>query len=318
MNILYYTYNQLVKGLRVFKNTFTCNNCSSYEIFEYNGEFICRKCGAVQEKTFAPIIWIENRQTYKNTIPVGTEPSYHGIRYIKYNKNYKSYPKKHLKMLYQVCEQLNLSNSVVNEAKRILERLVRTNKRKRIHLLVLAAVYAASKNFDLGLSLKNIIYALNELGFYVRKRKLKIIYEVLRGLEYNSKIPSIEKLIVNILNRLIIDEEIGERVEEFYNSPREYAEILFNTSLSILMDSRDEWKRGKNPRTIATCLVYLSELLISLQQKRKCLLSQRLLSEISGVSEYTIRERVIEYYKMHDAFHLSLRGRRSRCDIINP
>jgi transcription initiation factor TFIIIB Brf1 subunit/transcription initiation factor TFIIB len=65
---------------------------------------------------------------------------------------------------------------------------------------------------------------------------------------------------------------------------------LFLTSSDILRKISNADRGGRSPYAFAVSTVYAAEKLLAKSERRKSVITQKLLAEITGVAEYTIRE----------------------------
>ncbi len=284
--------------------TLRCDNCGSERVRLIDGEYICIDCGTVLGIQYIPVFHDDNNIERSRFIVYRISRSKH--------RRSKSTILTYQHMIDMICQGLNIPDKIRIDARRILASMLKKRKgRVRRTYMTFAAIYLAILKHSYPLDIKDILKVLGKLGYNLGRRKLIYILEEAKnlGLRY-KKVTTIEQELMTIIHRLIIHKEVLEKIRKIYSDVFVYQTKLFNQALDTYRTADKRWIVGKGKRTIAACLVYIAELILSLNEKRRTFFSQRILSQITNLSEYTIRERVIDYYKIHDATNLSIRKRK--------
>lgn len=283
--------------------TLKCKYCGSEDIIYSEGEYICTKCGTVLSSCQISQDYFKFQNDYSR--------GYYKIRYTY--GIYKKISSYYINMIEMISEKLGIPGIVKKETENIIRTLLRSNLQSSRRVTTVAvALYLAALRCNFSLCFKDIISAFEELGFYIGKRKLISVLETAKRLGVKFKKRDIENELIFILNKLFSLENVLRKIRKYNLDLYKYKSDLFNQALTLYKNIDKKWLIGKGIRTTAASLIYIAELFLSFNNKRPMVFSQRIISEISGISEYTIRERVIDYYEIHNARDISLRGRRKR------
>lgn len=173
-----------------------------------------------------------------------------------------------LNELIKVKEKLALAESIVENAaylyrKAMEKRLVRG---RSVHGIMGACIYAACRNTDTPRTLDDIASSLN-----IRRKDVAKYYRVIHN-ELNLQMPVSDP--INSISRIASATNLSEKTKRM--------------ALDIIVKAKDHGMvAGKDPVGIAAAAVYLSSLYLG----DNC--TQKNISDASGISQVTIRQRLI-------------------------
>lgn len=306
-----------------------CKECGGRLIVSDYGELVCSECGLVHEKIYLqPLFEIEPLSDFSAVEKLYVNPDGKPLRkedlgstFIHINGKLKDnrgkeinkqrffrlkrvntiYVKKHdrsidaVMTLLRVCSLLNIPKSVYERAGYICNKILSGKRRVgTTYQLAAASLIIASREHKYPLTLKDVIRIFRELGHKVSAKSImRITSEILNELsiktiaiepkDYMTRIMNILKSNIEINRRVIYF--TGRRVEEYYNR-------LMNYSLSIYERIDEKFRIGKNPYLLAVSIVYIADKLVCKELNCQPILSQKLVSEVLGSTQYTLRQHM--------------------------
>lgn len=198
----------------------------------------------------------------------------------------------------QLSRDVAVNEDIKEKAAQIGLRLIE-NVRKRISIYLIAAyaLLLASREEEKPISLDDLKGALrifeteNRMRRFIRVTKLFEKYYKIR-----CKI-NINKYVDATLTRVLSHRDVRERAKRFGGPIAVKAELRRRTS-EVLRRIPRSWILGKKPFSSAAAIVYVAEAELARESDRRKLFSQRELAESVNQSEYTIRERVSDLYRL--------------------
>lgn len=201
-----------------------------------------------------------------------------------------------LSSLNRVAELLRIPKNVRDRAAYLYRKAIRASSGNRYSTNTVLMAYClllATREMDTSnpTTIQEIANAFRKLGHRVSS---PIIIKA--GLHYKSflnvdfKIRRSEDYLNKVLRQVSSSDLVLNWLSKFKITPQGYKESLFVTSLSILRKIGNSDRGGRSPYAFAVSTVYAAEKLLSKNGCRKPFLTQKLLAEITGVAEYTIRE----------------------------
>ena len=292
-----------------FFRTETCPECNSKELItdRNTGEITCGVCGLVikefllSRKPEWRIFKLEDVKKKKRTGPssslryfdLGLSTTFKPTENLKTQSPEELYKMRRLKKwnikarqdshtkrnlikalpeLNRLCDKLNIPTQIKEEASRIYRKVLNKNLvyGRPTEAIIAASIYTACRITNIPRRLGDIV------KFSVRNRKeITRYYRMLiRELDIEIPIDQPQKYISMIASKAKIDQKTQNRAIEI---------ILKANKLKITS--------GKNPAGVTAAALYIASIF------EKIKVSQKTLSEASGVTEVTIRSRCKELTK---------------------
>ena len=201
-----------------------------------------------------------------------------------------------LSSLNRVVELLRIPNSARDRAAYLYRKAIKASLGNRYSTSTVLMAYClllATREIDTSnpTTIQEIANAFRKLGHRVSSSiiiKAGLHYKVF--LDVGSKIRRSEDYLNKVLRQVSSSDPIVNWLSKFKISPQQYKESLFVTSSDILRKISNSDRGGRSPYAFAVSTVYAAEKLLAKNECRKPFLTQKLLAEITGVAEYTIRE----------------------------
>jgi len=197
-------------------------------------------------------------------------------------------------ILLDACHILNLPKYSINYSIEICKRIL-----QKIDISISAlpnivgiALYISSQEniYSRPLTFKEISIALRKLGHRVSFKSLSKTYRKIQFfIKMKNKIRRSEDYIQPLIDKIIRNEKLKEKIESKWNL-LDYIQKLKETSDNILRIFDSKARGGRSPYVFAVSSIYIAEHYISRKEGKKPCLTQKILSEIAGVAEYSIRE----------------------------
>jgi transcription initiation factor TFIIIB Brf1 subunit/transcription initiation factor TFIIB len=305
----------------------TCKECGGVLILSKNGEYVCEDCGLVYEGTRmvlsgclrtndkrgirhfevldktpfkVPILWRNISNDY------GIEKAKVMERFIKLDFVQRYYVDKlsirairrAYAVLLSLCSLLPIQLSSIVR-RRALEMYYGTalklrNVRKNHVALMTASFYIAVRERyrKCELTLKQIITHLSKMNINISFSDVfKAIFLLRKAVGVILRPRGPEELLPVAIRRIMRDERIKKRLLknniDFFLYSRE---LYLETSMLL-----KKVKCNKSPLSLVATAIYTADKILVLKHRWKDVLTQRSLSSILNVSQFTIREL---YYKM--------------------
>jgi len=261
------------------------------------GELFCQNCGIVQGMTEFDVLSFpygnrtsvrlydmglpsfvskSNRDASGKSLNYKTISSMNRIRLWDSRSKIKNSSEKNLRIalleIEKLKEKLFLSDIVVERSAYLYRKSANSEliRGRSIKGMVGACVYVACREMDISRTINELSYNLQ-----IPKKSLTKNYRLLlQNLSLKILTPDPVHRIIKIANNLELSE----------NTKRESIKIFDRLKKHDLVS-------GKNPESIASTVIYMASILTSEN------ISQKKISEISGISTVTIRNHYKEYRK---------------------
>ncbi|MDE1852706.1 MAG: hypothetical protein KGI38_03040 [Thaumarchaeota archaeon] len=291
----------------------SCSDCSR-ALLDTGDELVCPSCGAVKEKVvqevgFHPLSKASalgkeplgsymgtKGGTMKERFSRGISGSNSGYEYMKIVSDFAGkeggVALDCAKLIERVGEKLALPRVVILEAASISRKVLgmaRRGRRMSVAEISAYSLIAACKiEGATAVSVREAIEAFSQLGRAVKSSAI-IQLTIESPVRTYARRP--EEYVARVLAKLSLNQALARKlaVEEipppaFFNSLRKFA-------LELILSGDREEMTGKRPCALAASAVYSAELVLSLREARKKVLTQRELAECGDTAEYTIREQ---------------------------
>ncbi|TXT64782.1 MAG: Transcription initiation factor IIB 2 [Promethearchaeota archaeon] len=207
------------------------------------------------------------------------------------------------KILKKVSLFLNLNKNVRNNAafyyKKIKKRDI--NIINNISLIAFCIFIAArEENFNSPVTINEITNAFQKFGHRVNPRLiLRDGLKYKRILDINSKPHKSETYLIRLINQIINHRELPQRLISKASpwTKHDFQIHLMNKCKEIL-GNLTMWERGgRNPFILTGAVIYLADKLLADENETKSILTQKLVSEATGIAEYSIRDHYVNLLK---------------------
>jgi transcription initiation factor TFIIIB Brf1 subunit/transcription initiation factor TFIIB len=176
--------------------------------------------------------------------------------------------------------------------------------------LIAMCVYISTKLNSLPISIQKISETFKSFGHRVSPRLimrdkmeymqcikpfiLKLMRERKNLCNSQKYLP---KMISSVINNLT-KERVKKKTKNKY-SKEQFKKDLTKVSTKVLafFDKHKELKGGKNPQIFTASVIYTANLIIAEILEHKAILTQRMVSQATGVAEYSIRDHYVNAIK---------------------
>ena len=296
-----------------------CAECAG-EVVDVGEEFVCRSCGVVASKevletgtggpTRAADYTGQSLGGYLGPLEYGPRERFaRGLSssqstfgYLKLVSDFAGREDTTVytcvKLIERVCEKLALPNVICGQAMVIARKLYGSAEGKACANSAAVSAYAIITACKIAhvmtAGVKEVITAHRLLG---RRVRFASLVRLTLASPYKTDARRAEDYVSRVVARLSSSDELASDLRDKGVTPSAYFTKLRGaamTALSVLEDSR---RGGHNPVALATTSVYAGEALLSNLEGRGMLLTQRSLSTLAGVAEYTLREQYGELFR---------------------
>lgn len=278
------------------KNEYSCDK-NMVIMDNETGELFCQNCGIVQGMAELDVLSFPygnrtsirlydmglpstvsnlNRDAAGKTFDSKTIHSMNRLRYWDSRCKIKNSSEKNLRLalleIEKLKEKLSLSDNLVERTAYLYRKSASSGliQGRSIKSMVGACVYVACREMDVSRTIHDISSNLQAPQNSITKNYRLLI----QNLSLKIPTPDPLKRIIKIANNLELSE----------NSKRESIKIFNRLKKYDLIS-------GKNPETVASTVIYMASILTCEN------LSQKKISDISGISTVAIRNRYKEYQK---------------------
>ncbi|MFX1318968.1 MAG: hypothetical protein ACFE9D_03610 [Promethearchaeota archaeon] len=210
-----------------------------------------------------------------------------------------------LRALNRVANLLSLTNSIKDKAAYYYQKIDKKLENSDItsHLTLMAyglmlAVRESKENAPI--TLQEIAEAFQKLGHRVTSRSI-----IRQALEVKKKIPlapikrKSEDYLQRIVSQTVNHPTIRLRLRRAGLLVQAYQVDLIKYSNQLFSRIDVSERGGRNPFIFAVAIVYSSDLLIAKLEKRRPVLTQRLISKATNAAEYSVRDHYAKLLKPH-------------------
>ena len=206
-------------------------------------------------------------------------------------------------ILNKITIYLNLNTNIKNNAAYYYKKIIKNEKKviNNISLIAFCIFYASRKEYhNAPITIIEIAKAFQSFGHRVNPRL--IIRDGLRYKKYldNKAEPhKSEDYLIRLINGVICHKNLEWRLEKkgLIWQKAQYENLLI-TKCRTILNNLNKWHRGgRNPFILTGAVIYLADKLLAKQYNQKALLTQKLISEATGIAEYSIRDHYVNLLK---------------------
>ncbi|NVM54425.1 MAG: hypothetical protein HWN66_12040 [Candidatus Helarchaeota archaeon] len=213
----------------------------------------------------------------------------------KQETNYRT-----LMTLNRVCTLVeSITQNIKNRTAYLYHKFIKKLKKGDFynHLnLIAVCLYLAAKEFkdSIPLTIKEIADAFKKLHHRVTTKSIirtaLLIKPKFKDIFQNHTSTKSEEYLPKIVHKLTSTAEIQKRLAKIHKTGFEYEKDLLFESQVILQQISSEERGGRNPYILAVATVYAADRILSKRWKKRSILTQHLLSLITGTAEYSVRD----------------------------
>jgi len=312
-----------------------CTECGGKIIQTCHGELTCSRCGLVYESLSMPSIrtsklFLETsleppiqvifsplgsyigrkgesllKDSQGRVLPLKTQMLFKRLRALQDIDPYTrqtALRHKALRILNKVVNLLNIDQRIRDQAIDKYKTFTKKEGFSRNNILIIAACLLIASREVKGvkpLTLNEICEGFKLVGHDIHPRVLsKTVFKVLNVIGAKPTIMSPEDYVDKVIDKLCSSKEIVNRIQVNRLTVHEYFSELREEAKKLLCSLNERRKMGKNPYALAVSSIYAASLITSSKRELQIsILTQKLLSEIADVAEYTIREHYYTLFK---------------------
>ncbi|HVP23643.1 MAG TPA: hypothetical protein VMS77_07000 [Conexivisphaerales archaeon] len=296
-----------------------CDVCGG-DIISYEGEWVCRSCGAVPahvdigEPTFRPK---EGSLTDLKEVELGSflgssgSASVNGYAGLDFEFSTPAYMKTLsdfglrtpaqktqtyvLDMVARLGESINLPRKAMLDAQHMASIRLRQERVKKGSLPTLAAycvVVAARRIGRSTISWKVVSKNLSLMG---HKVKLTSLISIATAAPLERGKLKMEEYLRDAARNLMMSPPVKEGIEACRLNPIKYEASLLKRASSLMKSLGQEAFSGYNPVAVSATMLYMAEDMLTSEEGRRRVFTQKAVAEFLGVSEYTVREQTAKF-----------------------
>ena len=293
-----------------------CTSCRG-QLIDDGDELVCSNCGRVTPKVeesegtrsshLAPVDAtraalgsflgpIETPTSDRRS--KGFSSSNSAYRYLKATSDWtgrKGHDYSCARMIAQVCDKLSLSASFALMATMVARKVLAKDELKQLKprpSLYAVSAYAIIAQCKLSeqrtITWKRVIEVFGELGHPVKGRTIMRVAEC-SPVRMEPVSPTV--YLQGILSKVRNDPFVWPQINSTERLSR-----LASTAAEFLERTKSS-KGGHNPRGLAATSLYAAEAEMAREAGRGRILTQKMVAEMAGVAEYTVREQYIEIFR---------------------
>ncbi|MFX1312375.1 MAG: hypothetical protein ACFFHD_07160 [Promethearchaeota archaeon] len=206
-------------------------------------------------------------------------------------------------ILNKISSYLNLNKNTRNNAAYYYKKIIKNEEKviNNISLIAFCIFYAIRKEFqNAPITINEISKTFQNYGHRVNPRL------ILRdGIKYKHhlKIESIphksEDYLIRLINQVINHKNLVERLKKkgINWSKREFQNKLIVECREILKMLPLRIRGGRNPFILTGAIIYLADKLLAKKYYQKTILTQKIISEVTNIAEYSIRDHYVNLLK---------------------
>jgi transcription initiation factor TFIIIB Brf1 subunit/transcription initiation factor TFIIB len=208
-----------------------------------------------------------------------------------------------LRLLNRVVDILRLSNDIRNRAAYFYKKVVSLKKKEAFTnhvLLVAVCLLNAIREYGVRApkTIGEVASCFYELGHRVSTRHLvreMLKLKVALGIRFPQRKSS--DYLGRIISQILESKDVLLRLKISGWKNDEYHHQLMKSSHNILHSTPPENIGGRNPYIFATSTIYAADKLLAKKFGKKNILTQKILSQITGVAQYSIRDHYCKVLK---------------------
>lgn len=204
-----------------------------------------------------------------------------------------------LRLLAVISGVLEFPDSIKEDSARIYRNCYKKLTDIRVADLIAASIYLSSRLNHYNLRVKDLLQSFENENIQVQGKNVLYAATQIRILTgYKVKSTSSEEYLERVVQALINDDEFKIKLQKLHISNMEYGILLRKTSQEILKKLSNDLRGGRDPYALACATVAGADLLIANNfGKRRGFATQRLISRVGDVAEYTLREHFLQIIK---------------------
>ncbi|TFG04168.1 MAG: hypothetical protein EU536_05095 [Promethearchaeota archaeon] len=205
-----------------------------------------------------------------------------------------------LMVLNRVCSMLpSINQNIKNRAAYLYQKFIKDLKKGDFynHLnLIAVCLYLSVKEYTdtVPLNIKEIADAFKKLHHRVTTKSIiktaLLIKPKFKDVFQNHQSTKSEDYLSKIIHKITASAEIKIRLAKLDRTEFQYEKALLKESQTILNSIPITARGGRNPYILAAATVYAADLKIAKGSKRRAVLTQQLLSHLTGTAEYSVRD----------------------------
>ncbi len=207
------------------------------------------------------------------------------------------------KILKKVSIYLNLNINIRNNAAFYYKKIKKKEKEiiNNISLIAFCIFIAGrEENFKSPITINEISSAFQKFGHRVNPRLiLRDGLKYKKLLEVKTKPHKSENYLIRLVYQVINHKSLQKRLID-KGSPWSINEfqIKLTRKCQEILESLSIWERGgRNPFILTGAVIYLADKLLANENDLKSILTQKLVSDATGIAEYSIRDHYVNLLK---------------------
>jgi len=207
-----------------------------------------------------------------------------------------------LNFLLTVSGRLQVTRIVRERAAYLYTKTVRVldergEKVNNARILMAACLYLAIQEKNAPVTLREFLRVLEEIGYGLKAKKiLKTTPTVKQICGVRTRVKRAEDYLPRLFSTIRNNEHVHALLEARRLELDEYMNRLLRATLDVLKRLNQYQRGGKNPYILATAAIYYAGKQIN-KNKKGTILTQKLLSKILELPEWTIRENYLKLLK---------------------
>jgi len=198
--------------------------------------------------------------------------------------------------LNRVAEILHLTINIRDRAAYLYKKSMSIQLKERYFTspaIMAYCVLVATREDDKAypVTIQEVADAFRRIGHNVSPQKIVkvgLCYKAILGVKL--KIRRSEGFIDRILQKVISSKIINELLNNSEVNVNRFEREIYATSIKLLKKIDNSSRGGRSPYVLAASTIYAAEKLLAENDRRKPVLTQKLLAEVTGIAEYSIRE----------------------------
>jgi transcription initiation factor TFIIIB Brf1 subunit/transcription initiation factor TFIIB len=297
----------------------SCTECST-NLIDAGDEFVCPKCGIVDEKevvegscersvttsykggrglgSFMGSLEMTRQERFSKGLSKANS-TYEYLKAISDFAGRQEGPEfACLKMLERVSEKLGLPSIVLRQASAIAKKIFAVEHHGRRITIAAVSAYsliAACKIEGItSASVREVITAHADLGRCIRSSS---VIQLALESPIRTTPRSPEEYLTRILARLSKNNSLCARLKLNGVSQTVFFKQLRENASKILREIDDDARAGRRPCGLAASSVYSAEMLLAVTEGRRRRITQREVASCGDAAEYTIRGQCAQIFK---------------------
>ena len=206
-------------------------------------------------------------------------------------------------ILNKISLYLNLNKNIRNNAAYYYKKIIKNEAKviNNISLIAFCIFYAIRKEYhNAPITINEISKAFQNYGHRVNPRLiLRDGIEYKHHLKINSTPHKSEDYLIRLIDQVIDHKDLAERLKKkgVLWSKREFQNKLIIECREILKILPVRLRGGRNPFILTGAIIYLAGKLLAKKYCQKTILTQKIISEVTNIAEYSIRDHYVNLLK---------------------